>query len=120
VVADHLRQFFSSAASMDVVRVLRAAGVHWPEAERVPTQQLPLVGQTWVVTGKLEALGREDAKQHLQDLGAKVAGSVSARTTCVVAGPGAGSKLSTAIELGVAVIDEKALLAFLATHGIVV
>ncbi len=120
VVADHLRQFFDSASSMQVVQLLRDAGVEWPDVERLPELQLPLAGQTWVVTGKLEALGREDAKSHLQALGAKVAGSVSAKTSCLVAGPGAGSKLSRATELGVAVIDEQALLALLATHGLVV
>jgi DNA ligase (NAD+) len=70
------------------------------------------------VTGKLEQLGRDDAKAHLQALGAKVAGSVSARTTCVVAGPGAGSKLGKARELDIDVIDEDAFLALLARHGI--
>jgi len=65
------------------------------------------------VTGKLETLGRNEAKARLQSLGAKVAGSVSQRTHCVVAGPGAGSKLSRAQELGVKVIDEQALVALL-------
>ena len=78
----------------------------------------PLAGQTWVVTGKLEAMSRDDAKRHLQQLGAKVAGSVSAKTECVVAGPGAGSKLARAQELGVEVIDEPALLKLLADYGV--
>ncbi len=117
VVADHLRQFFDSASSMAVVQELRSAGVSWPDLE-VTAAELPLSGQTWVVTGKLEALGRDDAKAHLQALGAKVAGSVSAKTTCVVAGPGAGSKLGKAVELGVEVIDEAGLLSLLAAHGI--
>ena len=116
VVADHLRQFFDSASSMAVVEQLRAAGVHWPDL--AVAQDLPLSGETWVVTGKLEQLGRDDAKAHLQALGAKVAGSVSARTTCVVAGPGAGSKLGKARELDIDVIDEDAFLALLARHGI--
>ena len=116
VVADHLRQFFDSSSSMAVVAQLRAAGVSWPDLAVV--QDLPLSGQTWVVTGKLEQLGRDDAKAHLQALGAKVAGSVSARTSCVVAGPGAGSKLGKARELDVDVIDEEAFLALLASHGI--
>jgi len=118
VVADHLRQFFDSASSMAVVQELRSAGVSWPDLDAVATD-LPLAGQTWVVTGKLEALGRDDARAHLQALGARVAGSVSAKTTCVVAGPGAGSKLGKAQELGVEVIDEAGLLALLAAHGIV-
>lgn len=118
VVADHLRQFFDSASSMQVVEALCSAGVKWPDIERVVDHKLPLAGQTWVVTGKLEALGRNDAKAHLQALGAKVAGSVSTKTSCLVAGPGAGSKLSRANELGVEVIDESSLLRLLGDHGI--
>jgi DNA ligase (NAD+) len=117
VVADHLRQFFDSDASMQVVAELRAAGVRWPELELAPTGLLPLAGQTWVVTGKLEEMGREEAKARLQALGARVAGSVSASTTCVVAGPGAGSKLGKAEQLGIEVIDEPAFLALLAREG---
>jgi DNA ligase (NAD+) len=84
----------------------------------LPQQDLPLAGQIWVVTGKLEALSRDDAKARLQALGAKVAGSVSAKTTCLVAGPGAGSKLAKANELGIEVVDEQALLSLLAAHGV--
>jgi DNA ligase (NAD+) len=118
VVADHLRQFFDSASSMQVVQALVDAGVSWPDIDRLPAHDLPLAGQIWVVTGKLEALGRDDAKVYLQGLGAKVAGSVSKKTTCVVAGPGAGSKLAKAEELEVEVIDEQAFLALLLEHGI--
>ncbi|RLA49050.1 MAG: DNA ligase [Gammaproteobacteria bacterium] len=120
VVADHLVQFFDSPSSMGVVAALREAGVNWPDLELLPVEDLPLSGQTWVVTGKLQALGRNDAKRHLQALGAKVAGSVSARTNCVVAGPGAGSKLTRADELGVEVFDEQAFLALLADHGVTI
>ena len=118
VVADHLRQFFDSESSMSVVAQLREAGVTWPDLEVSPEQALPLAGQTWVVTGKLEIMGRTEAKQYLQDLGAKVAGSVSSRTTCVVAGPGAGSKLGKATELGVEVIDEAAFVERLSALGV--
>jgi len=118
VVAEHLLEFFASTSSMTVVQALRDAGVVWPAIEVAAQTGLPLAGQTWVVTGTLEALGREEAKAHLQALGAKVAGSVSPRTTRVVAGPGAGSKLARASELGIDVIDEQALLALFATHGI--
>ncbi len=117
VVADHLRQFFDSASSMAVVAALRAAGVQWPDLEGTRAEEQPLAGQTWVVTGKLESMGRDEAKSHLQELGARVAGSVSANTHCVVAGPGAGSKLARATELGVEVIDEEAFLALLGEHG---
>ena len=118
VVADHLRQFFDSGSSMAVVAELRAAGVEWPDLDQADAGEQPLAGQTWVVTGKLEQLTRDEAKAHLQALGAKVAGSVSAKTTCLVAGPGAGSKLSKAESLGIEVIDEQALLALLAEGGI--
>jgi DNA ligase (NAD+) len=118
VVADHLIQFFDSPSSLQIVADLRAAGVYWPDLEVAVMEELPLAGQTWVVTGKLETMGRNDAKAHLQALGAKVAGSVSAKTNCVVAGPGAGSKLGKAVELEIEVIDEAALLEFLAGHGI--
>jgi DNA ligase (NAD+) len=118
VVADHLVQFFDSPSSMQVVAAMRSGGVSWPDIERAPVEDLPLAGQTWVVTGKLELLSRNDAKAQLQALGAKVAGSVSARTNCVVAGPGAGSKLGKAAELGVEVIDEAAFLAVLQTYGV--
>jgi DNA ligase (NAD+) len=103
---------------MAVVSALRQAGVCWPDLEVTPAEALPLAGQTWVVTGKLEAMGRDEAKARLQSLGAKVAGSVSAKTHCVVAGPGAGSKLARAAELDVDVIDEAAFLDLLITHGV--
>lgn len=118
VVADHLRQFFDSNNSMAVAQALRDSGVCWPDVEVVVADELPLAGQTWVVTGKLESVGRNEAKSQLQALGAKVAGSVSARTSCVVAGPGAGSKLGRAGELGVEVIDEQAFLELLQSHGV--
>jgi DNA ligase (NAD+) len=119
VVADHLVQFFDSAASMALVQALRGAGVSWPDIERVPDEELPLAGQTWVVTGKLESVGRSEAKVLLQDLGATVAGSVSAKTSVVVAGPGAGSKLKKAAELEITVMDEATFLATLAEYGVV-
>ena len=96
---------------------LRQLGVHWPDLEVAPADELPLAGQTWVVTGKLEEMGRNEAKALLQQLGAKVAGSVSARTHCVVAGPGAGSKLTKARELGVEIIDEAGFIELLGSHG---
>lgn len=118
VVADHLRQFFDNADLMAVVGQLRERGVHWRNIEVLPQRELPLAGQTWVVTGSLETMGRSEAKSHLQALGAKVAGSVSSKTTRVVAGPGAGSKLGKARELDIEVIDEPTLLEVLREHGI--
>ena len=79
---------------------------------------LPLTGQTWVLTGSLELMSRDVAKEKLESLGAKVSGSVSAKTHTVVAGPGAGSKLTKANELGLKVLDEEAFVAFLKKHDI--
>lgn len=117
VVADYLVQFFDSATSMAVVAQLFNSGVI-PAVEEISASEKPLVGQVWVVTGKLDTLSRNDAKAQLQALGAKVAGSVSAKTTCLVAGPQAGSKLVKAQELDVEVIDEQALLTILKEHGV--
>jgi DNA ligase (NAD+) len=96
---------------------LRDFGMHW-ESEKKVVEGLPLAGQTWVLTGSLERMSRDVAKDKLESLGAKVAGSVSARTHCVVAGPGAGSKLAKASELGLKVLDEDAFVSFLEGHGL--
>jgi len=116
VVAARIAAFFAEPRHKALVAALLAAGVDPPAQVVVGKEQLPLAGQTWVVTGTLESMDRNTAKAQLQALGAKVAGSVSAKTTRVVAGPGAGSKLATATELGVEVIDEQAFLALLARH----
>jgi len=86
------------------------------EASAVEEAALPLENQTWVLTGTLESMTRDEAKQQLQQLGAKVSGSVSKKTDAVVAGPGAGSKLTKAEELGLTVLDEQALIALLASY----
>jgi DNA ligase (NAD+) len=93
---------------------LQQQGVNWPDVVVKSGQDLPLQGQTYVVTGTLETLSRNEAKERLQALGAKVAGSVSKKTHGVVAGPGAGSKLSKAQEYGVDILDEQQFLALLA------
>ncbi len=118
VVADYLRQFFDEPENVKVIEALVAAGVHWEDVAAPEAIDQPLAGQTWVVTGTLDSLTRDQAKAHLQALGGKVAGSVSSKTHCVVAGPGAGSKLSKAESLGIDVIDEQGLLALLSSHGI--
>ncbi|MCQ4295078.1 NAD-dependent DNA ligase LigA [Pseudomonas stutzeri] len=111
--ARSLRDYFDKPGNAERARVieaqLREFGMHW-DSERKITEGLPLAGQTWVLTGSLEAMSRDEGKARLEALGAKVAGSVSAKTTCVVAGPGAGSKLARAIELGLSVFDEQAFL----------
>lgn len=119
VVADNLLQFFATETNIAVAEALFAAGVT-PVSVEVEQGEQPLTDQVWVVTGKLEAFSRDEAKAHLQSLGAKVAGSVSAKTTRLVAGPGAGSKLRKAQDLGVDTIDEETLLTLLADHGIVI
>ncbi len=119
VVADHLRQFFDSKSNMDLVEAMREAGVCWPDIQVKQADEQPLNGQTWVVTGTLDSMSRAEVKATLQGLGAKVAASVSAKTSCVVAGSGAGSKLDKAQDLAVEVVDEAALLALLESHGVV-
>jgi len=108
-----LRDYFdvpeNAQRARDVEAQLRDFGMHW-QSERKSVEGLPLAGQTWVLTGTLEAMSRDEAKVQLEALGAKVSGSVSARTNCVVAGPGAGSKLAKANELGLKVLDEPAFL----------
>ncbi len=117
VVAHFVAEFFSQESNRDAVAKLRAAGIHWDNIDVASPAELPLNGLTYVLTGTLEALSRDDAKAHLLALGAKVAGSVSAKTDYVVAGPGAGSKLVKAEELGLKVMDEAALLELLRAHG---
>lgn len=92
--------------------------MHWPDVAdtSVASADMPLAGQTWVLTGTLEAMKRSEAKARLQALGAKVAGSVSKKTTQVVAGPGAGSKLAKAQELAIPVMDEESMIAFFVEH----
>ncbi|WP_110708116.1 NAD-dependent DNA ligase LigA [Salinicola sp. CR57] len=105
VVAHHIHTFFQQPHNQETLDDLRAVGVSWDEVE-VAERPQPLVGQTWVLTGSLESMTRDEGKERLQALGAKVAGSVSKKTATVVAGPGAGSKLTKAEELEVEVIDE--------------
>ncbi|MCP5181600.1 MAG: NAD-dependent DNA ligase LigA [Pseudomonadales bacterium] len=113
VVASRILTWFAAEENRDAVAALRAAGVHWPESAPQAEAPQPLSGQTWVLTGTLTTMTRDEAKARLQSLGAKVAGSVSAKTHTVVAGAEAGSKLAKAEALGVRVIDETAFLAFL-------
>ena len=116
VVAHSVHTFFAQPHNRDVIAQLRAAGIAWPEhdgsADRSPK---PLAGQTFVLTGTLPTLAREDAKALIEAAGGKVAGAVSKKTHFVVAGAEAGSKLDKARELGVAIIDEAALRELLPT-----
>ena len=113
VVAQSLRTFFDQPHNREVVEQLRACGLTWKEGEPAPRIALPLAGKTFVITGTLPTLSRDEAKDLLETAGAKVASSVSKKTDYVVAGEEAGSKLEKAQTLGVAVIDEAAMLALL-------
>lgn len=116
IVAQHIATFFSNPANLSLIEALRDQGISWPVLEPTAGPK-PLTGAVYVLTGTLELMDRNAAKQSLIALGAKVAGSVSKKTTCVVAGPGAGSKLDKANELGVKVIDEKEFIALLEELG---
>ncbi len=109
VVAEHIRYFFRQPHNQEVIQALLDAGITWPAVEIQAAQPLPLQGQTFVLTGTLETLNRNDAKQALEALGAKVAGSVSKNTHVVVAGTAAGSKLAKALELNIQIMDEQGL-----------
>jgi DNA ligase (NAD+) len=105
-----IRTFFRQPHNREVVEQLRACGVHWEEGEPAPrAPRKPLAGKTFVLTGTLPTLSRDEAKDLLEAAGAKVAGSVSKKTDYVVAGAEAGSKLDKARELGVPVLDEEGL-----------
>jgi DNA ligase (NAD+) len=117
IVAQSLRTFFDQPHNREVVEQLRACGVTWTEGEPTAGASLPLAGQTFVLTGTLPTLSRDQAKDMLEALGAKVAGSVSKKTHCVVAGAEAGSKLDKAQELGIKLLDEAGLLALVAEHA---
>jgi DNA ligase (NAD+) len=116
IVAQSLRTFFDQPHNREVVEQLRACGVTWTEGEPTAGASLPLAGQTFVLTGTLPTLSRDQAKDMLEALGAKVAGSVSKKTHGVVAGAEAGSKLDKAQALGIPVLDEAGLLALVADH----
>ncbi|MDI5919743.1 NAD-dependent DNA ligase LigA [Halomonas sp. LR5S13] len=113
VVASHVHTFFRQPHNRETIDDLIACGLSWDE-EEVGERPQPLAGQSWVLTGSLESMTRDEGKARLQALGAKVAGSVSRKTACVVAGEAAGSKLEKAEQMGVEVIDEAAFLERLA------
>ncbi|WP_285348940.1 NAD-dependent DNA ligase LigA [Pseudomonas sp. ME-P-057] len=119
--AQAVRAFFdiddNAQRALAIEQQLKDFGMHWHSEKKV-VEGLPLAGQTWVLTGSLELMSRDVAKDKLEGLGAKVSGSVSAKTHTVVAGPGAGSKLTKANELGLKVLDEEAFVGFLKKHGV--
>jgi len=109
VVAHSIRTFFDQPHNREVLQALRDAGVTWPEGEALAPTEMPLAGITVVLTGTLQTMGRDEAKEKLEALGAKVAGSVSKKTHYVVAGAESGSKLDKALALGVPVLDDTGL-----------
>jgi DNA ligase (NAD+) len=119
IVAKHIARFFAQKHNLEVIEALRLSGVTWPEAEPVEAGELPLVGKIYVLTGTLEKMGRSEAKVFLQELGAKVAGSVSKKTDCVIAGAAAGSKLKKAQDLEIEVLTELEFIDFLKNYGVV-
>jgi DNA ligase (NAD+) len=116
VVAANIVAFFAEPRNRAIVKRLERAGVHWVEAPAIGAAAGPLAGRTYVLTGTLSAMSRDAAKARLQALGARVAGTVSRRTSAVIAGAEPGSKLDRARELGVEVIDEPAFVALLAHY----
>ena len=115
IVAEKIAAYFDNPDNAKAVDELVEVGIAWPAIEAV-ADSLPLAGQTWVLTGSLEQMSRNEAKQKLTDLGAKVAGSVSGKTAQVVAGPGAGSKLAKAEQLEVPVMDEAEFMEVLSSY----
>ena len=116
VVASHVHAFFREQHNTDVIAALQQAGMHWQAVEESGGEQ-PLAGQAWVLTGTL-SMPRARAKTLLESLGARVTGSVSSRTSVVLAGEAAGSKLRKAEKLGVEIVDEEAFRALLESHGV--
>jgi DNA ligase (NAD+) len=114
VLAESIARFFQEPHNREVILQLRAAGVHWPEEASQGAPAGALSGRTFVLTGTLPTLSREEAKAMIEARGGKVAGSVSKKTDFVVAGADAGGKLARAEELGVAIVDEDRLRAMLA------
>ncbi|KHT64114.1 NAD-dependent DNA ligase LigA [Photobacterium gaetbulicola] len=115
IVAAHVYNFFREEHNLAVINELIEVGIHWPAIEKRDADvELPLDGKTVVLTGSLSQLTRSEAKAALQNLGAKVTGSVSKKTDLLVAGEAAGSKLVKAQELGIEVWDEQALVDFMA------
>ena len=111
ITAELAYEFFRAPHNIEVINALLEAGVYWDKIEQKASSDLPLDGQTWVITGALSSMARDEAKAKLQALGAKVSGSISAKTTALLAGEKAGSKMAKAEKLGVKVVGEDEFLA---------
>jgi DNA ligase (NAD+) len=106
VVAESIAHFFNEKHNTDIIKKLQKAGIHWQDIDVDLDKPQPLQGQTFVVTGTLSDMTRDEARQALESLGAKVTGSVSKKTDYVVVGENPGSKATKAEELGVEILDE--------------
>ena len=113
IVASHIHRFFAREQNLVLVRQLLDVGLHWESQDTQAAAEGVMSGQTWVVTGKLESMSRDEAGSLIRRHGGQTAGSVSKKTDVLLAGPGAGSKLSKAESLGIRVIDEESFLALL-------
>lgn len=113
ITAESIHEFFRAEHNLEVINRLRQAGVRWQPVSHEPAGNQPLKGQSWVITGTLTNMGRDEAKAKLQGLGAKVSGSISAKTSVLLAGGNAGSKLTKAESLGIKVVDEAEFLTML-------
>jgi DNA ligase (NAD+) len=121
IVAKHLLSFFAEPHNQSIIEQLIKVGLSWPESEPVSAEEsagLPLAGKVYVITGSLSEMGRDDAKNHLQALGGKVTSSVSAKTSCLIAGEKAGSKLTKAQGLGIDILDEAEFIELLRHYGV--
>lgn len=116
IVAGYLRGFFDNEDNLAVIEQLLASGINWPNIEK-SSIDMPLFGNIYVLTGSLESFTRDEAGRQLQALGAKVSGSVSEKTSSLVAGPGAGSKLTKAEKLGIPILSEQDLLNLLENYS---
>ena len=115
IVAGHVHAFFREPHNLQILGELEQAGLRW-QAPEINEGEQPLAGQTWVLTGAL-GMPRARARSLLESLGARVTGSVSAKTSVVLAGEAAGSKLAKAEKLGIEVVDEEAFIALMERHG---
>ena len=117
IVAEEITAFFAEEININLIKRIKSLGVTWPEGDLKPVGQQPLAGQTFVLTGTLEVMAREQAKAKLTALGAKISESVSSKTHCVIAGEDAGSKLIKAKALGIKVLDEAQFINLLDHYG---
>lgn len=113
VMAEYIFYFFRDERNREVISQLIDLGVNWPDEKKTKKQEMPLSGKVVVLTGTLQSMSRDEAKEHLLRLGAKVSSSVSAKTNFVISGENPGSKLSKALALGIEVIDEESFVKWL-------